>query len=546
MSTDSVSAGLAADRVTTRKSSLRRLPLEAWLYGSVLVLALLNIWSLPLLPAQDSPLHSYYSQVFAKLLAGNDLYASEYHIRSLFPPYSAHLYLLVILNQLIRNQFVTEEIIAVLLLICTFVGFARLHRSVNRATWVPVGVCLPFLAPWCMFMGFSNFTFGLAIAMFAYGYWLDHATESFGLKEATVSALLTFLLAAMHPIALALFFLAAGLYLAFQWLELRRSAPRTSLITLLIRLKYPTLFLVSAALVTYLWISHYVEKQALQWPLPTVPEFAIRVASVLTLNEISPFTATVWYTLPLMCVFLPCLWFGYLGIRARWRDPKILALAASAIASFLIYMVAPKEFNTGYHFYHRFSIFSIDLFLVLAGTWVGSRRTWMRMAVLSTVAGLATIAAQHVQSELALQRDRPALLAEALPAGSHVVQLRFGDYPSRKPLRYTPAMWVSAYWCSRSHAILMNMPWAQQPYFPIQSNGVPDTIPLDLAQLYLKAIREHAALPLQPDGIVIEMAADHLQDQDSAIQAFKQDYGFDALPGANRNLMLLVRKHRRS
>jgi hypothetical protein len=346
----------------------------------------------------------------------------------------------------------------------------------------------------------------------------------------------------MHPIALAFFYLMAGMYIVFSILMLRTDRPDTSLKEVRGRFGVQIVFLLLAASMTYLWGRHFVDNRALRVYPPTLRDAAERFGSFFTLNEISPFGFTVWYTLPLLCVFLPCLVFAVRGVRSRWKDPRIATIAAMAAGCFLLYLVVPKEFNTAYHFHRRFSIFSILLILVLAGAWPATTAAWKRMAAVAVAAGLIATFAQNRGSESAIRDIKPALSAPILPAGSRIVEVRFGSYRYRKPLRYVPAMWASAYWAARSHATIMNMPWATQPYYPVQSNGQPDREPIDFGPLFLKAIDDHAPLPMAPDAVVVEMAVDHLDEQKRAIQALENEYGFKPISEPSIDLLVLARK----
>ena len=111
---------------------------------------LLNILILPMLPTHDGAWHTYYAQVFVHLLAGDSTYSHSFAIRSVFPPYACHFYLLVGLNHFF-NPYLTERIIACLVILWTFAGFARLSKALGKNGIWGCFFVLPFLANWHKF-----------------------------------------------------------------------------------------------------------------------------------------------------------------------------------------------------------------------------------------------------------------------------------------------------------------------------------------------------------------------------------------------------------
>jgi len=61
----------------------------------------------------------------------------------------------------------------------------------------------------------------------------------------------------------------------------------------------------------------------------SVAEIAKRIASLISMNEISPFTFEWWlYTVALLSVALPAAILAVRYQRSRWRDPRFFAVTS--------------------------------------------------------------------------------------------------------------------------------------------------------------------------------------------------------------------------
>jgi len=73
------------------------------------------ILSLPLFPAQDSPMHLYIASVLSSLFSGSNHFSTYFYVRHLLTPYSLHYYFLIVLGRLFSFPIADK------LLVCTII-----------------------------------------------------------------------------------------------------------------------------------------------------------------------------------------------------------------------------------------------------------------------------------------------------------------------------------------------------------------------------------------------------------------------------------------
>ncbi len=513
------------------------------LVGAVLSV-LLNILILPMLPTNDGALHAYYAQVFAQLLAGNSIYSHSFAIRSIFPPYAFHFYLLIGLNLLLDPYF-TEQIIACLVILWTFTGFYRLSSALGKNGIWSCFFVLPFLANWPLYMGFTNFAFGTATLLFAVGYWLDHI-DAFSIKQALVTIALVCVLASQHPVSLFLFFVFVGIELVSNYFLAPRKAAdpwNRRLVSYLRTRELPILLIFALGLLALFWIRTVVKTGALQMVPPSVVVIAKRIASLITLNEISPFSLDWWlYTVALLSIAVPAVVFAFRYWRSRRRDPRVFVIALFFMFCVATYLMLPEKVNGADHAHKRFSITAIFLTLALGSAAPMTPFTRRAMMVVALLATAVTTGLQAKANRKNIALITPSIKNCLLPPGSRLLVSRFGTAIYGHPLRYMLDDAAPAYWAARCQAIFVNSLWLSQAYYPLRpANGAPSEIGENAAGLALqRAVQASLPLPYAPDVIAIEFFDDGKQEK-ALITSLEKRYSFTPFPGANSNYIYLFR-----
>ncbi len=81
--------------VTLAGQDARRWSVVNLVFWTFLLLYSWWVFSLPLFPSQDGPMHLYYVHVISRLLAGDPSFAHYFSIRTPLPPYAIHYLLLL-------------------------------------------------------------------------------------------------------------------------------------------------------------------------------------------------------------------------------------------------------------------------------------------------------------------------------------------------------------------------------------------------------------------------------------------------------------------
>ncbi len=520
---------------------------EKWLpyiLAVALALLLLSILSLPMLPTNDGPLHAYYAHVFWDLLAGRSTFSHSFQIRSVFPPYALQVYLLIGLEHLV-GVFLTERLIACLSISLTFIGFTRLSRALgHNGLWGGL-FALPFLANWVLYMGFTNFALGLATLFFAMGYWLDHV-DSFKSINVVCTTLIVFLLAAEHPVPLLMFFVFVGLEFVASYFSTNHSlasADFATLRNLVRRRRYSLLLICILAAAIFVWLRAFVGRDAPSTGLPSVAEIGKRVFSLLSLNEISPFSFDWWlYTLALFSVAFPSAIFAAKYLKVKWRNSRLGALTLFLAFCLLMYLFVPQQVNGSFHVHRRFSIAAIFLILAIGSAAPASAATRRVMAVICLVALATTTALQFKANKEAISSLTPLTKTCVGAPGSRLLLVRFRNSEYGHPRRYVIDDAASEYWSYRCQASLINSGWLSSPIYPLETaKGLPSEIDeRSAASALLNAAQKSRPLPYFPDVIFLTKSGDR-SDEQALVETLESTYGFKVVPGTNRRVVLLYR-----
>ncbi len=512
----------------------------------MLALMLGSILMLPLLANQDGPLHVFYAHVFQQLLSGHSQFASFYAVRSVFPPYSLHLYLIILLTRVLE-PVLTERVVACLEVLWVVVGFARLIRALNKESLYAAFLVLPFAAGWTVYMGFSNFTFGLGSFLFAVGYWLDHEAH-LNWRDIAVCSGLVFVLAAMHPVTLFFFFTFTLVNFLVQGghflMQVRGKSLFSNLIAFVRARMASVTFLITAGIIVAIWMRNFVDPDSTHVVRPSHYEQFQRFLSLVSLNEISPFTVH-WktYSVPLAAVFGIALLLAIRGTWLRRTEPKVVALCLMTLFLLAGFFIIPQQFNRSFYANTRFSISALFLILAMAGLASIPRNLWKIVSVFVVAAALLVTVLQRRQNLQNVSRVDAGLRAPLLKAASRVEVIKFGGYRPRYPLRYDPAIWAVAYWCSRSDAVLIDRPWMDLPIYPIK--GAHDEQPIgeyELGSGVRKAILDQdAALPFEPDGLMLQRTPGNQAIEADTLQSLTHRFGFQLVSDADREVVLLAK-----
>jgi hypothetical protein len=194
-----------------------------WVFWLLLLAFQLFLFSLPLMPSSDGPVHIYLSSTMWQLARHSSaLYAHFYSIRHLVQPYSFHYYLLIFLEHWLSADR-AEEVFVGLIWATLAIGFRVLARTLGPeypavSLWI-----FPLLLSWPLGGGFFNYVFASGLLLFGLVFY-ERLTAGRQPRRALVFyAAVLVLLVLAHPLPIMLLIVLIGLDIALQLMQARRA-----------------------------------------------------------------------------------------------------------------------------------------------------------------------------------------------------------------------------------------------------------------------------------------------------------------------------------
>lgn len=373
-----------------------RLPaLGAWLsrgenllFAALLVLCLVPLWTCKYFPSQDGPNHLYSAGVLRHLAArpvpglstdsAGDLYRRFYTINPKpIPNWLSHATLAGLMA--LAPPRIAEKILLTLYILLLPLGMRAALRATSPGAEPLAVLVMPFIYNLWLHMGFYNFVFGLAAALFTLSFWLRHQ-ERPRPRHAAGLFLFFVLLYFCHLVVLAMTLLALAMLAAWlpvcDWLEGRRTPDwdaaafrRRQRRLTLGRAAFTLGALAPVLVLAALFLGHSsVSPQA---PGALTLNFDLKKFGHLFSLDTTLFTFRLGELSlgRLLTGGLLLLALGVLGVRVRRRqvcrgDGWLLV----GLAWLAAYLAAPASIGAGTYLYHRLAIF-VFLALIL---WLGA------------------------------------------------------------------------------------------------------------------------------------------------------------------------------
>jgi hypothetical protein len=520
-------------------------PLAKLIFFCAAILIAGSFTTLLFLPTQDGPVHLYYSVVLADLLRGGHTFAAAFQIRNLLSPYAFHSYLLILLNKIV-DPLMSERIVEAIAIVWLAAGCWRLARALHGPQSAMQMLFLPFLSTWTLYMGLFNFVLGVGTLLYLTGWWLDNEQENLAGWRLAFFFSGIILLASMHPVPLAMFFLFAGILLVIQVsAALTKRGANPAVLWQILGTKANPLICLFLASSVFLWIRHFVTANQVASPFSAGGEIVFRLLKLLSLHEVSPLAPEEWReTSALVGAMLVSALLVIRRIRRRTFDLRLLAVATMAAACLVIYLVAPRQVNGSFLFERRFSTVFCFLFVAIAsGDPAVSARLRLLISLFALTAALTVTLVQRRNNLDNVASLEPVVAGARLRSGSRILEIQLGS-PQKTVLHYDPWAAAASYWCLRSSSEFVNMPWMELDIMMIKPavGVVPPVDSFDAGMLIRNAVdSDRAVLPFSPDGLAIERSSDKADEENQLVNGLTQRYHYKLVSPANSELILLAR-----
>jgi hypothetical protein len=465
---------------TTRRQGALRSP-ALWLYLVIPVLYCGWVFSMPVFPSQDGPLHLYLAEIFRQLLAHTPgVYSDTYFVKHYLPPYSLYYYSLAGLGTLFSMEVADKLIVC-----CFFLVFALGVRALCRvvsgdAEWAPF-LALPVLINWPLMMGFVNYSLGTGFACFALAIWCRNVGKSgIGRRIGFLALLVVIILT--HPVPW-MFVVGFALFdLGLRMVRYRLVKDRTKARSILDFFRLD----LGAALIGclgYFYLRYFQNAPVPPEPLdhPHVHYTYLQIAFFRAMEYLRTRGLTVFsgtHGAPLVYRLTLCFLFGsalFLGMRHSRRMLRSgrWTLTETWMTFGLLFLLAmpfiPSDLNGSFFFAWRLMVL-LYLSIVIAASGGMRDNAWPAMVLALVAAGasifnldLAFRYISPVARDIATLWTAPVVSTDK---PGMMIRLQEADYPPS--LNYDPLASAAAHYFRRNNLLLFNTSWVNLSIIPVQ------------------------------------------------------------------------------
>lgn len=437
------------------------------LFYTLLSVQVIWIFTLPMFPTQDGPIHLYYAHIIAALFSGSTIYSKYFYIQHIVPPYSLHYYYLIGAFKFFSAHTAEKQLVAGIVLL-TATGFRAFTCILGDDSGIVSLGVLPLLFHQSLLMGFYNYSLALGLGLWVATFWL-RAAQGRKTRNWLVFLILSYVLMLTHPVPVALVLTFAGSELVARMARTWSALPadsRKSPVAYLLSYRCDIMFLSFSAL-SLAYIAAFINTSVRNLNPLRSPGLAF--AKLLKASPVAAFAdpgvATGLYRMALWSMLLGSLYLGARGILGRTRAASWTVTDVLVVLSGLLvvcYPILPPAINGSFYFSDRLMVAAWLVSIAAASGAITNRFT--QVASLGFVLSFTVFV-----MVLAEQRIRP--VAEKLAEIDSIPRAQPGNvgflFASNMPqtgLAVTPFWWAGASYFERSDAILLNSPWLESHY----------------------------------------------------------------------------------
>jgi hypothetical protein len=453
-------------RAATSRAGLRK-RLLAVLFYALLAVQVIWIFSLPLFPTQDGPIHIYYAHIISALFAGSTIYTKYYYIQHMLPPYSLHYYYLIAAMRIFAAHVAEKQLVAGIILI-TATGFRAFSRALGDESGIASLGVLPLLFNQSLLMGFYNYSLGLGIGLWVATFWL-WAAQSRSTRDWLVFLIFSYVLVLTHPVPVVLVLTFACGELVARMARDRSAAPAVSRNILSSNLSgygCDIVFLCAATL-SLGYIALFINKSAENLSPLRAPREAI--AKLLKASPVAAFADPGWdtslYRVALWIILLGSLYLGAKGIwlrtrTARWTVTDVLVVESGLLVA--LYPILPPSINGSFYFSDRLMVAAWIVSVAAASGTIMNRLS--KVAIVGFVVSFTVFVIILAQQRIRPAAERLAEIDSISAAHSGSVGFLFAPNMPLTGLAVTPFWWAGVSYFERSDAVLLSSPWLESHY----------------------------------------------------------------------------------
>jgi hypothetical protein len=403
---------------------------------------------------QDGPSHLYTALVVKDLiLHPHGLYASAYRLQ---PRLVANWSTTLLLGSLapVFGAAHAEAALSTFCVVFGFVCFTYFRRSIGPGAPACDPLTNFLLNTWFLWVGYYNFHVGMAGCALVAGFYIRHA-RALTVKRAAALGLGLVVLFFTHVLPVVFALLVIGLACVVECIR-ERTLPRPRLLAAIVPVLVPLGFFVSGR------SSRIAFQPEIGWAWSSFP-----------MHVFASSTGRAGEEALLVPAMIALLAMGLLALRrSEWTSAR-LTLAATALASFAGYLLAPDAAFTGGEIKIRlaWAVFFFGCPAAFSGARLRALRTPLSLYIACFVAGNLISTAQTMR-RVSRAADVYASALERIPEGSAVLRLHYRTQGTRERFGFDaiaddPLFHADAWMAARRRLLDLSDYQALSHMFPI-------------------------------------------------------------------------------
>ncbi len=446
---------------------------SAWLFAGIVLAFVVWLFTLPLVPTQDGPMHRYYIHVLDAVLHHSALYG-VYQVRHPFPPYATHYGLLLALSHVVSYDM-AEKLFTALIVVCFAYGLRFCALACGRAGETVSLFAAPLFLHWALLMGFMNYSLALGIFLFIAGCW--QCAISGHSRYWIPFALLVCVLTVTHPVPLLILVALCVFDLLLRTVLLRSRSllfPRQSIGLALAAIVF--------CLVAFQVPAAALQKHAATSVFADMGFHARIAAQCLLLAGVSPFYTVTHSVLPnlyrliLYAVFAGALLLAARALRQNWLRRQLGFGDTFFLSTLLLMCAIPllPDYVNGSGFFSTRMVVLLWMGALVAASGVHSLSPAAQRAL--RVAGVACAAISLLAAQVyfaPVARQLAQAEHPSIPVNQRGLVLNGPDLDNyvhhRYQVAFDPFAWGTALAFVQSNDVILDSPWIDQNIAPLQA-----------------------------------------------------------------------------
>jgi hypothetical protein len=451
----------------------KRSRINLWVFVFLLASYCSWIFTLPLFPSLDGPLHLYYASVLASLLSGAHRFSNYYFIRHILPPYALHYYFLIATAHFV-GYVIADKLMICFIFLVTAWGFRYLAVYLGPSGDLVSLLIVPLLLNWPLGMGFYNYCLSIGLSLWALGMWyraVAQRSHKLWLGFLTMVALMVL----THPVPVLCVYALVGLDVVSrvrEALATRRLQPNGIIKEFKCDIAYLLL-----AWSTVFYVLPFMGRSRIVSNILQHYDRKALLLKFLKLSNLAMFSgsqpAVLVYRLSLYATLALSILWGLKGTKQKSGSVTFTparTLLASSLVLLCLIPILPPVMNGANYFSQRLVVLVWIGALAGASAHVDFRPNLrLKLTTIFILYAMAVLLFANFRIRPTAVQMEEIETARISRTGMTGLILSLPDAPDPSGLNYVPYYWAATRYFRRSRSTLLNGGWLYEYYLPLGS-----------------------------------------------------------------------------